>query len=290
METITTQTLAEGFKFLEGPRWHEDRIWMSDVVGRKVFTLDLLGKVDEVVAVPGMPSGLGFLPDGTPLVVSMADRCLFRLEGGKLVRHAALDSLVTGPTNDMVADEQGRAYVGGYGFDAWVGEEFRPGNLVLVTPDGEARVVAEDLAGPNGTLILRNRALLVVAETRGRKLTAFDVAADGALSGRRVYADLGEHMPDGICLDEGGGIWVASFRGGVFLRVLEGGGHQPSCRRRRTHGGRLSAGRQGWPHALLSHLCEHLGGCLRRPLAGGCRSRESRCLRGGLTVSRANRA
>ena len=223
METITTQTLAEGFKFLEGPRWHKDRIWMSDVVGRKVFTLDLLGKVDEVVAVPGMPSGLGFLPDGTPLVVSMEDRCLFRLEGGKLVRHAALHSLVTGPPNDMIADEQGRAYVGGYGFDALAGEKFRPGNLVLVPPDGESRIVAEDLAGPNGTVILRNRALLVVAETHGRKLTAFDIAADGALSGRRVYADLGEHLPDGICLDEGGGIWVASFSGGVFLRVLEGG-------------------------------------------------------------------
>ena len=110
-----------------------------------------------------------------------------------------------------------------YGFDAWVGEEFRPGNLVLVTPDGEARVVAEDLAGPNGTVILRNRALLVVAETRGRKLTAFDVAADGALSGRRVYADLGEHMPDGICLDEGGGIWVASFRGGVSCASSKAG-------------------------------------------------------------------
>lgn len=223
METLTATTLAEGFQFLEGPRWREDRIWMSDVLGRKVLTLDAFGRVDEVVTLPGMPSGLGFLPDGTPLVVSMTDRCLLRLEGGQLVCHASLVSLVTGPANDMIVDKQGRAYVGGYGYDSLAGDEFRPGNLVLVTPDGDARVVAEDLAGPNGTVIMSDRAMLVVAETRGGKLTAFDVAADGTLSGRRVYADLGEHMPDGICLDEDGGIWVASFAGGVFLRVLEGG-------------------------------------------------------------------
>jgi sugar lactone lactonase YvrE len=223
MKAITPKTLVKGFKYLEGPRWHEDRIWMSDVLGCKVVTVDLLGRVNEVVSLPGMPSGLGFLPDGTPLIVSMADRCLFRLDVDQLVCHAALGSLVTGPTNDMVVDDLGRAYVGDYGYDSLAGEEFRSGNLVLVTPDGEARVVAEDLAGPNGMVILRNRALLVVAETRGGKLTAFDIAADGILSGRRVYAELGEHMPDGICLDENGGIWVASFAGGAFFRVLEGG-------------------------------------------------------------------
>jgi sugar lactone lactonase YvrE len=220
---LKTEVLAEGFGFLEGPRWHDGRLWMSDMDRGKVFTLGLDGGVETVVEVPGQPSGLGFLPDGRPLIVSMEDRRLLRLEGGNLVCHAELGPLVTGVTNDMVVDTQGRAYVGNFGFDLIAGADFRAANIVMVSPAGEAQVVAEEVDFPNGTVILPGGEVLIVAETFGHRLTAFDVASDGTLSNRRVFADLGEYGPDGICLDQEGAIWASAFNHGVFLRVLEGG-------------------------------------------------------------------
>jgi sugar lactone lactonase YvrE len=142
----------------------------------------------------------------------MRDRRLLRLEGGELVCHADLAPLVGEKPNDMVV-----------GFDIEAEADYEPANLVLVLPTGEARVVAEDLAFPNGTVILDGGETLVVAESLGNCLTAFDIAADGSLSGRRIYADLGDHDPDGICLDQEGGIWVSCFSQDVHLRVLEGG-------------------------------------------------------------------
>jgi sugar lactone lactonase YvrE len=215
--------LAEGFKFLEGPRWRDGRLWMSDSFGGQVFTLGPEGDVETVIEVPGKPSGLGFLPDGTPLVVSMEDRRLLRLEDGALVGHAEIGGLVSGVANDMVVDAQGRAYVGAFGFDLFGGEDFRPTNLVMVSPEGEAQVVAEKVEFPNGSVILPGGEVMVVAETFGHCLTAFDVASDGTLSNRRLFADLGDYGPDGICLDQEGAIWVSAFNHGIFLRVLEGG-------------------------------------------------------------------
>ncbi len=218
-----TETLAEGFGFLEGPRWHDGRLWISDIFRRKVLTLDPDGRVETVIEVPGRPSGLGFLPNGTPLIVSMKDRRLLRLEDGGLVCHAELGPLVTGDTNDMVVDALGRAYVGNLGFDLFGGADFRNANMIMVSPEGEAQVVAEEVAFPNGAVILPGGEVLVVAETFGHRLTAFDVASDGTLSNRRVFADLSEHDPDGICLDQEGAIWVSAFDQDVFLRVREGG-------------------------------------------------------------------
>jgi sugar lactone lactonase YvrE len=223
MADYTPEPLIDGFRFLEGPRWHEGRLWMSDMGGGKVYTLSEAGELEVVVEVPGDPSGLGFLPDGTPLIVSMQDRRVLRLDGGALVCHADLAPLVGEKPNDMVVDPLGRAYIGNFGYDIEADAAFQPANLVLVEPTGEARVVAEDMAFPNGTVILGDGETLVVAETVGRCLTAFDIAADGSLSNRRRYADLGEHDPDGICLDREGGIWVSSFSHDVYLRVLEGG-------------------------------------------------------------------
>ena len=218
-----TETLAEGFGFLEGPRWRDGRLWMSDSFGGQVFILDPDGGVETVVEVPGRPSGLGFLPDGTPLIVSMKDRRVLRLENGELVCHAELAPLVTGDANDMVVDAQGRAYVGNLGFDIFGGADYRNANMIMVSPAGEARVVAEEVEFPNGTVILPGGEVLVVAETFGHRLTAFDVASDGTLSNRREFADLGDYGPDGICLDQEGAIWVGAFNHGEFLRVLEGG-------------------------------------------------------------------
>ncbi len=218
-----TEVLADGFEFLEGPRWRDDRLWMSDVFGGQVFTVGADGGVETVVEVPGRPSGLGFLPDGTLLIVSMTDRRVLRLAAGELVCHAELGPLVTGDANDMVVDAQGRAYVGNFGFDLWGGADFRNANLVMVTPAGEAQVVAEDMAFPNGTVILPGDEVLVVAETFGHGLTAFDIASDGTLSNRREFADLGDYGPDGICLDQEGAIWVSAFDHGEYLRVIKGG-------------------------------------------------------------------
>jgi sugar lactone lactonase YvrE len=218
-----TLTLAEGLAFPEAPRWHDGALWFSDFYTHTVHRLEGDGTLAAVADVPGQPSGLGWLPDGRMLVVSMLDRCVLRLEGGRLVTHAALDALVSSPCNDMVVDAHGRAYVGNFGFDMFNRETPRPTVMVMVTPDGEARVVADDLLFPNGCVITPDGGTLIVAETFGRRLTAFDIAPDGSLGRRRVWADLGDASPDGICLDDAGAVWLASPPTGEFLRVHEGG-------------------------------------------------------------------
>ena len=222
MNQHTPSLLADGFVFLEGPRWHLGRLWVSDMWGYKAYAVGVDGSRELLFELPERPSGLGFLPDGTPLVVSMANRKLLKWVGGKLELHADLGSLVKADINDMVVDAQGRAYVGNFGYDLLGGEAARPAELIRVDPDGSARQVADGLNFPNGAVIIGGRTL-VVAETFGNTLTAFDLATDGTLSNRRTWAALGERTPDGICLDQGGGIWVASFMTGEFVRVTEGG-------------------------------------------------------------------
>ncbi|MGD9604003.1 MAG: SMP-30/gluconolactonase/LRE family protein [Gammaproteobacteria bacterium] len=223
MNRLKTQKLADGFVFLEGPRWHGGKLWFSDMWGFKVYTLTEAGERAVVCDVPQRPSGLGFLPDGTLLIVSMADRKLLKLTGGKLVVHADLAALAGGDVNDSVTDAQGRTYVGNFGYDLFGGAEPRLADLVLVDAQGAARVVAHELNFPNGSVIKDGGRTLVVAESWAGRLAAFDIAVDGSLSNRRVYASLGERIPDGICLDAEGGIWVSSFNSGEFLRVLDGG-------------------------------------------------------------------
>ena len=220
---LKTEALAEGFHLLEGPRWHEGRLWVSDIFGHKLHRIGLDGEVESLAEVPGRPSGLGFLPDGRPLIASMTDRRLLRLEEGELQLHADLSGLVSGDLNDMVMDAAGRAFVGNLGFDVWNGAPYRSANLVMVGPDGTARVVAEEMAVPNGSVILPDSATLVVAETKAHRLTAFTIAADGGLFDRRLFADLGPYGPDGICLDQEGAIWIGAFDEEVFLRIREGG-------------------------------------------------------------------
>jgi sugar lactone lactonase YvrE len=223
MKTHTPTLLADGFVFLEGPRWHQNRLWISDMWGFKAYAISMDGTREALFELPERPSGMGFLPDGTPLVVSMANRKLMKLVGGQLVQHADLSAFATGDCNDMVVDAQGRAYVGNFGYDLFSGEPAKLADLVRVDADGSARVVAQGLNFPNGAVITDGGNTLVVAETFGNLLTAFDLAADGTLSNRRVWAAMGERTPDGICLDQAGGIWVASFMTSEFVRVIEGG-------------------------------------------------------------------
>jgi sugar lactone lactonase YvrE len=216
--------VLEGLKFPEGPRWHDGRLWFSDMHARRVMAMDPGGQTSIICEVPNRPSGLGFLQEGRLLVVSMADHRLLVLDRDLGLREVAdISAYVGGDANDMVVDAAGRAYIGNFGFDFAGGDEFTTTALVRVDPNGQVTVVAEELAFPNGTVITPDGKTLVVAETFARKLTAFDIAEDGSLSGRRAWADLGRATPDGICLDEEGAIWVASPTTAECLRVREGG-------------------------------------------------------------------
>jgi len=189
----------------------------------QIYRIDERGEKHTVVHVPGRPSGLGFLPDGDLLYVSMEERALYRHDDRGSRRVADLRALAPGDLNDMVVDGSGRAYVGNFGAEVEPNGARQPTCLVLVTPDGKARVVAEDLAFPNGTVILPGGRTLVVAETMGQRLTAFDIEADGALSGRRCFAELPGRAPDGIAVDAEGAIWVSCFLSDEFVRVHDGG-------------------------------------------------------------------
>lgn len=220
---MTLKTLVDGLTFPEGPRWRDGRLFFSDFYTHRVLAVDMAGKVETIVHVPQQPSGLGWSPDGTMLIVSMLDQRLMRLNGGKLEVVGDMSALATGPCNDMVVDAKGRAYVGNFGFDRHKGEPERTACIARVDPDGRVTQAADGLKFPNGTVITPDGKTLIVGETIGNRLTAFDIAADGALSNRRVWADLGTVFPDGICLDAEGAIWVADPRGNRVVRVFEGG-------------------------------------------------------------------
>ena len=223
MKDHLAKVLVDGFIFLEGPRWHEDRLWLSDMWDYAVYRLSEDGRWEVVCKVPQRPSGLAFLKDGTPVVASMADRKLMKIIDSTLVEYADLTSVANGDANDLLSDSEGRIYVGNFGYDMFGGAEPALSNLALVDVDGSVRVVAEELDFPNGAVLKDNGKTLVVAETWANRLTAYKRAPDGSLSDRRVYADLGERSPDGICIDKEGGIWTSCFNTGEFLRVLDGG-------------------------------------------------------------------
>jgi len=217
------RVLIDGLAFPEGPRWRAGRLYFSDMHAHQVLAVGMAGPREVICEVPGQPSGLGWLPDGRMLVVSMKDRKLMRRDPDGLKTVADLSKLAPFDCNDMVVDARGRAYVGNFGFDLYANETPRPTTLVMVSPDGAARVVAEDLMFPNGMVITPDGKTLIVGETFGARLTAFDIAADGSLANRRVWADLGTSPPDGICLDAENSIWVACPTKSEVIRVKQGG-------------------------------------------------------------------
>jgi sugar lactone lactonase YvrE len=219
-----TKILLKGLRFPEGPRWHDNKLWFSDMVGGKVITVDLEGNAEIIIKMRGFPSGLGWDPQGRLLIVSMLDRRLLRLESDGLKEVADLSNLASNNCNDMVVDKYGNAYVGNFGFDFLANAPFKPAEIVLVTSDGQARIVADNVAFPNGTVITPDGNTLIVGETYGSCLTAFNIEKDGSLTNRRIWARLsGSAVPDGICLDSESAIWLASPTTSEVLRVLEGG-------------------------------------------------------------------
>jgi sugar lactone lactonase YvrE len=229
-----TRTLAEGIYFGEGPRWRDGRLWFSDFYAHAVKSVSMAGDVRTEVEIDDQPSGLGWLPDGSMLIVSMTKRQLLRRwTDGSVGVHADLSGLAAFHCNDMVVDDAGRAYVGNFGFDldaelaargaASVFADHATAKLALVLPDGAVRVAADDMHFPNGSVITPDGKTLIVGETFAARLTAFDIGPDGSLSNRRVWASTEPRPPDGIALDAAGAIWVANPIAPECARIAEGG-------------------------------------------------------------------
>jgi sugar lactone lactonase YvrE len=207
--------LVNGFCFGEGPRWFEGLLWFSDMLGEAVHTVDLRGSMTTLPLPGRAPSGLGFRPDGTLLISSTEDRQVLRYDGDAIELVADLHDVVPANLGDMVVDDAGRAFVGS--------QSRTDGVIVCIGLDDTVAVVARDLDFPNGMVITPDQRTLVVAESIGRRLTAFTIGRDGALADRRVFADGLEGPPDGIALDADGGIWTAMTLEHEFQRIVEGG-------------------------------------------------------------------
>lgn len=219
------RTLMTGIVFGEQPRWHEDRLWFSDWGKPEVIAVDLEGNSEVILEVRSFPCCVDWLPDGRLLLVSAREGVLLRREpDGSLATHGDLTDVSDPPPgNELVVDGRGRAYVNGPGFDMMAGAEFAPGGVALVTPDGSSRLVADGIAFPNGMLVTPDNSTLIVADSYGHCLIAFDIAPDGTLANRRVWADLGDGVPDGICLDAENAVWYGDVPNKRCVRVREGG-------------------------------------------------------------------
>jgi len=231
-------TLIGGLSFTECPRWHDGRLYFSDFYTHRVLAVAMDGTSETLAHVPRQPSGLGFLPDGRVLIVSMRDRKILRREvDGSLVEHADLSGLAPWHLNDMLVNHEGQAWVGNFGFDLMGGAPALTTALICVEPDGTAKVVADRLGFPNGMVLTPDGGTLIVAESTMNRLSAFNVAL-GPLGERRTWAAFGEPpastdvgemlgqaavVPDGICLDAEGAVWVADAAHSRLIRVAEGG-------------------------------------------------------------------
>lgn len=217
--------LLDNLCFAEGPRWRNGELWFSDMHDHCVCTVTPEGKKTTLLTLQDdEPSGLGWLPNGDLLVVSMRKRQLLRFDGKALTVHADLSALASHRCNDMVVDPLGRAYVGNFGFDLHTGEKPRSTVLIRVDPDGSAKIVDDDAFFPNGSVITADGRTLILAETFARALMAFDIDTSGGLSNKRIWAKLPEGaVPDGICLDSADGIWSASPTTNECVRQIQGG-------------------------------------------------------------------
>lgn len=239
MSNYELNVVVDDFHYLEGPRWYQDALWFVDFYTKGVYRINDAGDAEKIVHVEEQPSGLGWLPDGRMLVVSMKDRKILRLEDdGELVVHADISKHCGGHANDMVVALNGNAYVGDFGFDLTGGEDFKETGLVLVRPDGSSQVVAEGLCFPNGMVISADEKTLIVNEMFGNRISQFEVYDDGTLGPRRDFANFGELgdepdlskrveraqiLPDGLTLDQEGAVWIADTLNHRVARIKEGG-------------------------------------------------------------------
>ncbi|MGP4952991.1 SMP-30/gluconolactonase/LRE family protein [Psychrobacter sp. T6-1] len=239
MSNYELNVVVDDFHYLEGPRWYQDALWFVDFYTKGVYRINDAGDAEKIVHVEEQPSGLGWLPDGRMLVVSMKDRKILRLEDdGELVVHADISEHCGGHANDMVVALNGNAYVGDFGFDLTGGEDFKETGLVLVRPDGSSQVVAEGLCFPNGMVISADEKTLIVNEMFGNRISQFEVYDDGTLGPRRDFANFGELgdepdlskrveraqiLPDGLTLDQEGAVWIADTLNHRVARIKEGG-------------------------------------------------------------------
>ena len=215
------RTLVTGRGLVESPRWHGERLYFSDWSAGEVLAVDLAGDTEVIARVKSLPLCTAWLPDGRLVIVSSPDGRLLRREpDGTLVTHAGLGQ---SGWNDIVVDGRGNAYVNRVGFNAMADDEFTPGSVHLATPAGSVRQVADDIAFPNGMAVTPDNFTLIVADSYGHQLLAFDIDADGGLSNRRVWADLGDGTPDGICVDAQDAVWYADVPNQRCVRVVEGG-------------------------------------------------------------------
>lgn len=215
------RTLLTGRGLVESPRWHGDRLYFSDWSGGEVLAVDLAGHSEVIARVDSLPLCTAWLPEGLLVIVSSPDGRLLRREpDGSLVTYADLGRP---GWNDIVVDGRGNVYVNGAGFNPMAGEEFRPGSVYVVTADGAVRQVADDIAFPNGMAVTADNSTLIVADSYRHQLVGFGIEKDGSLSGRRTWADLGDAVPDGICVDAENAVWYATVPGKRCARVAEGG-------------------------------------------------------------------
>lgn len=225
MSELKPERLIGGLMFPEGPRWWDEQLWFSDVYGLRVYRMEADGSNLETVAeLPDWPSGLGELPDGRRIVVEMRSQKLWEIgSDGELSVFADLSGIAVNELNDLVTDRKGRSYSGCYGFDILAGAQPKPGSVLLTEPDGSTRIVGGGVMFPNGMAVTEDGSTLLVAQTLGAEITAFDIEEDGSLTNQRPWAKMPDTNPDGICLDAEGALWVASVFTGDFFRVEEGG-------------------------------------------------------------------
>jgi sugar lactone lactonase YvrE len=227
MKTDALTLVIDGLRFPEGNRWHDGQLWFSDMHTGEVSRLDVLneGSREVVAKLDGQPSGLGWTADNELLISSMFDRQVLKVTDNGMEVYADLSALSAYPINDLLTDDvTGATYVGAFGYDLYAGAAQAPGPLFKISPDGTASTAADGFHFPNSAIVIPGTRTLVIGETWGGLLTAFDIADDGSLLNRRLWADLGTDItPDGSCVDLEGGIWVASLLSSEFLRVTEGG-------------------------------------------------------------------
>jgi sugar lactone lactonase YvrE len=220
---MTLKCILDGGRYFEGPRWHAGRLWFVDCMARTLLSVSLSGECEQHARLDDdTPCGLGVLPDGTLIVLTMFRKRLLAYRDGKLSLYADLSGTAKGTIDDMIVDGLGRAYVGDLGFDLPPPpDRGAPGRIILVTPDGATRVVAEGLRFPNGIAVSADHSRLVVAEMDGGCLADYDIAADGGLNFRDRFGQM--KSPDGICLDQDGAVWVAAFEEDAFIRLDRSG-------------------------------------------------------------------